>query len=123
MRQAMTQIEDMIERCRPYAGDSWSRFERNALVGLARLGVESFDQVLLFAADSRDYKNRYTAWLYESLVWTIGRIREERNHEALRGFCQICDYSGRLKGFWPDPLTGDAYLTLRNHFEDLLKPR
>jgi len=123
----MNTIADMIERCRPTSGerahyfaDDWSRYERNALVALQQMGIETIDSVLTFGANAQP-KDRYKAWLYDSLVWTIGRIRQGYPHEALRGLLQMCEYRGHLGGFWPDPMTNDAYSELRNHFEAVLR--
>jgi len=122
----MQTVSDLIEQARPTSGpsahsfpDDWARYQRNALVGLQRLGVERLDQVLTFGANA-DAKTRYTAWLYDSIVWTIDRIREDRDNEAIRGMLQVADYCGRLGGLWPDSLTADTFIVLRNHFEKAL---
>jgi hypothetical protein len=119
-------VDQLIERARPTSGpnahsfpDDWARYERMALVQLKHLGVQRLDEVLTFGANA-DPKTRYTAWLLESCVWTIGRVREGRNDEAIRGLLQMSDYCGRIGGFWPTGLD-DAFTALRNHFERALR--
>jgi len=115
----MNTIADMIERCRPTSGerahyfaDDWSRYERNALVALQQMGIETIDSVLTFGANAQP-KDRYKAWLYDSLVWTIGRIRQGYPHEALRGLLQMCEilagpYDERRLQRAPEPFRGGA---------------
>lgn len=65
-------------------------------------------------------RGRYRAWGNESLIWTIDTIRAGRNGEAIRGFLQVVDYFTRIApGAWPRHVS-DAFIALRNHFEDLI---
>jgi hypothetical protein len=126
VKHTMATVAEHIERCRPTSGESahsfpddWARYERNALVGLHNMGVENLGDVVTMFATAPDAQ-RFTAWLYDSLVWTIARIREGRNHEAFRGFLQVTEYYGRRGSFWPDPTTHDATIAIRNHLEKAL---
>lgn len=88
--------------------------------------IEDFDPTCLEnlareCAQFESDKDRYTAWLAESIVWTIVRIRAGDNREAIRGLLQASDYCGRIGGYWPTTHLGDAFIALRNHFEDALR--
>jgi len=118
-----TEIETLIEKARPTSGpaahhfpDDWARYERAALVALQRMGVER----LIDAGLRGPERERWEALLYESCVWTIGRVRTGCDHEALRGLLQMSAYCARIGGFWPVAM-GDAYIALQNHLERALR--
>ena len=116
----METIQEQIEASQHGpAADRWEHYRRAALLELRRMGIEKLEEVNSWAVANA--KERYTAWMNESLVWTIDSIRRGRNAEAIRGYLQVVDYASRLSpGFWPSHVQ-DAFIVLRNHFEDLIR--
>lgn len=107
------------------SAESLAYYERAAERSLMRMGLTRQavrdglpEDVML------DPKLRYEAWLWDSIAEAcrlFARAERDDNVVALRCLFQVCDYCGRL-GHWPGPTAADAYLTLRNHAEDLLRP-
>ena len=128
----MTLIQDQIERSQLFTTghDKWEHYRRAALIDLDREGFASVHEAGLgttkvypesLSNGPEDRVKRFRAWTNESLIWTIDRIRENRNAEALRGFLQVVDYNARVNGtFHFYPVLHDAICALRNHFEKLL---
>jgi hypothetical protein len=110
-------LDDVIADSRVQS-DTWSTYERGALLGLASLGFQSADLRDVcshaFATDA----DRWHAWCYESIVWTIGEIRAGRNRDAFRGVLQASQYCGRIG--WPNARQSEALGALRAHFERVL---
>jgi hypothetical protein len=147
-------IDDRIEKCRPTKAcalcvrfdlaksdgqcehshcfpDCWSSYERNALVMMKQLGISDLDDVVVPALKVDD-KQRHTILLFDSLIWTIDRIRDYERREAgrgqelrcvLRGLLQVAEYCGRNDGFWPDALTHDVNVAIQQWLERKLDPR
>jgi len=114
----METIQEQIEASQHGEGaDRWEHYRRAALLELRRMGIEKLEEVIAWAAENP--RERYTAWMNESLIWTIDSIRRGRNAEAIRGYLQVVDYASKT-GWWPSHVQ-DAFIVLRNHFEDLIR--
>lgn len=119
-----TPIEVQIEKSQMFTTghDKWEHYRRGALLDLQREGFATVGEAgNLTPLTCVDDTRRLRAWTNDSLIWTIDRIRENRNAEAIRGFLQVIAYNARANGTFCYPHIADAVIVLRNHFEDLLK--
>jgi hypothetical protein len=81
--------------------------------------IRGWDRANCLTHPYADDRDRYEAWLVDSLLWTIEEIQAARPVTAVRGLLQAAGYSGHLSGF-PGPSASDCFLTLRNIFERIL---
>lgn len=99
--------------------DSDGYYER----ALARTLVQRWDIEDPKAVTFREYptaKERYEAWLLESLMSGIRYFKEGDYKVAMRCYAQACLYQGLIGGYWPGPMASDAAGELRNGLESRL---
>jgi hypothetical protein len=64
-------------------------------------------------------KDRWTAWLCESLIYGLNERRDPA--VVIRCFGQVKEYLGRLGGFYPNGNIHDSAIALQHKCEDLAR--
>lgn len=65
-------------------------------------------------------KERFEAWLAESLHYAVDAISRGERKLALRALLQAHEYRGRIGGYWPSPTFSDAAVFVQQRLEDEL---
>lgn len=108
-------------------GESLAYYERAANRALEKMGLSAARVREGLPPEVMNVPSlRHEAWFWDSLATACALFARAKGDDVIVGFrclLQVANYAGQL-GQWPGGGTGqDAYLTLRNHVEDLLRPQ
>lgn len=113
----MQTVLERLQELQARSGDAFDAMERAGLYFLNISGVTHEDsvEVLSFAG-----KDKWAVWAADSMVWTARRLRAGEYREAMRGWGQIREYTGRNGGFLPAGLSDHVY-AIQNALEARLR--